>query len=47
MLDVFNYFSDNKTNGYKLAAFKADWSQLTDKDKADLKTGIADGSLNY
>jgi hypothetical protein len=47
MLDVFNYMSDNKTNGYKLASFKADWSKLTDQDKADLKAGIGDGTLTY
>jgi hypothetical protein len=47
MLDVFNYFSDNKTNGYKLAAFKADWTKLSDKDKEDLKSGIANGTLTY
>ena len=47
MLDVFNYFSENKTNGYKLAQFKADWAKLTDKDKLQLKIGIADGTLNY
>lgn len=47
MLDVFNYMSDNKSNGYKLATFKNDWSNLTDQDKADLKAGIGDGTLTY
>lgn len=47
MLDVFNYFSENKTNGYKLASFKADWAKLTDKDKSDLKSGIQNGTFTY
>lgn len=47
MLAVFDYFSDNRTNDYKLAAFKADWGKMTDKDKEDLKSGIANGTLNY
>lgn len=47
MLDVFNYFSEDKTNDYKLARFKNDWSKLTDQDKTDLKTGIGNGTLTY
>jgi hypothetical protein len=47
MLDVFHYFSENKTNDYRLANFKADWSKLTDQDKADLKQGIGDRTFNY
>jgi hypothetical protein len=34
--------------GYKnLAKFRADWSQLTDKDKTDLRTGIGNGTFDY
>lgn len=47
MIDVYNYFSDNKTNGYKLAEFRNDWKALTDQDKHDLKTGIQDGTFDY
>lgn len=47
MLKVYDYFSDNRSNGYKLAEFKKDWGQLTDKDKNDLKAGVEDGTLNY
>lgn len=47
MLAVFAYFSENKTNGYKLAQFKLDWQALSDKDKDDLKKGVGNGSLNY
>lgn len=47
MLDVYAYFSDNKTNGYKLAQFKKDWQALSDKDKDDLKKGVQDGTFNY
>lgn len=47
MLEVFKFFSDNKTNDYNIAQFRADWQALSDKDKEDLKTGIANGSLTY
>lgn len=47
MLAVYKFFSDNKTNGYKLTDFRAEWAQLADKDKEDLKTGVLDGSFNY
>lgn len=34
--------------GYKnLAKFRADWAQLSDKDKTDLRTGIGDGTFDY
>lgn len=34
--------------GYtKLADFSADWKQLTDKDKADIRNGIGDGTFTY
>lgn len=29
------------------AAFAKEWKKLTDKDKEDLKQGLADGSLTY
>ncbi len=42
MVDVMRFF------GYENAAqFRKDWAQLSDQDKADLKAGIADGSLTY
>lgn len=47
MLKVYQYFSDNKTNGYTLAAFKADWQRLTDKDKEHLKSGVEDETFDY
>lgn len=47
MSDVFNYFSDGKTNDYKMSQFRTDWAGLTDQDKADLKRGIGDGTLTY
>lgn len=31
----------------KLAQFRAEWSELSDQDKADLKAGMTDGTLNY
>ncbi len=34
--------------GYeKLADFSKDWKELTDEDKEQLRTGIADGTFNY
>jgi len=41
-VDVKNYFGYPDTT-----TFMRDWKSLTDKDKADLKKGIGDGSLNY
>lgn len=34
---------DNET----ITQFSAEWKTLTDKDKADLKNGIGDGTLTY
>jgi len=33
--------------GMKLPQFRAEWSKLSDQDKADLKKGIGNGSLTY
>lgn len=41
---VWQYFKDTYPN---MAAFKADWERLTEQDKADLRTGISDGTLTY
>jgi len=30
-----------------LAKFRAEWSELSEQDKADLKAGMTDGSLTY
>lgn len=46
MLAVFKFFSEGYPE-YKMTKFRADWALLTDQDKADLKNGIADGTLNY
>lgn len=47
MTEVFKYFSEDKTNDYRLAQFRKEWGELTEQDKADLKWGIGDGSLTY
>jgi len=47
MVEVFNFLSDNKSNGYKLTDFRSEWVKLTDQDKVDLKKGVGDGTLNY
>lgn len=41
MIDVMKYFE------MKPAEFKAQWDQLTDTGKAQLKEGIGNGSLTY
>lgn len=33
--------------GETLADFSKQWKQLSEADKAQLRTGIGDGSLNY
>jgi hypothetical protein len=30
-----------------LQDFKAEWSELSEKDRTDLRKGIADGSMTY
>ena len=40
--DLAKYF------GYaKLSDFSKDWQTLTDQDKKDIKSGVADGTFNY
>jgi hypothetical protein len=46
MLVVFKFFSDGDAS-YKMAKFRAEWNELTDEEKAQLKTGVVDGSFNY
>ena len=42
MNEVRKYF------GYaNVRDFRADWSALTEADKAELRNGVADGSLTY
>ena len=36
-----------KENGDTLTKFSAEWKLLSDQDKADIKSGIGDGTLNY
>lgn len=46
MLKVFKFFAEGYPE-YKLAQFRTEWGELTDKDKADLKAGVENGTLNY
>jgi len=46
MLVVFKFFNEGDAS-YKMAKFRTEWAELSDKDKADLKSGIVDGSFNY
>ena len=45
MAEVFRYFAQG--TDYKMSQFRTDWADLTDKDKADLRKGIGNGTLNY
>ena len=41
MTDVMRYFD------MKAGEFRAEWSKMTETDKAQLKAGITDGTLTY
>lgn len=41
MVEVMKYF------GMKVTEFRAEWARLTDRDKEQLKRGVADGTLTY
>ena len=48
ILEIKTYFgARNDGSGKTLKEFRAEWEMLTDKDKADLKAGLVDGTLNY
>ena len=43
---IYRFFAgDDKS--YTLAKFRKEWAELSDSDKAQIKAGIADGTLNY
>lgn len=42
--DVAAYF---RRPGETLSQFSAEWKELSDKDRTDLRTGIGDGTYNY
>lgn len=44
---IFTYFSDNKTNGYKLSTFKRHWDELDEVSRQQFRVGIGNGSLTY
>lgn len=37
----------NAEFGAGLTAFKEEWTRLSEKDKEQIRNGLADGSLNY
>ena len=43
-MEVFDFFKDED---FKLAQFRVQWGLLSDNDKTQIISGIADGSLNY
>lgn len=40
--DIRKYFGIEN-----VAQFRAEWSALSDKDKAEIKAGLTDGTLTY
>jgi len=44
LAEVYKFFA---APGYNMAQFRAEWAELTDKDKADLKNGIGNRTYNY
>lgn len=45
--DIYLYFSDNKTNGYTMTRFGADWKALDIESKNQIRDGIHNGTLTY
>lgn len=46
LADTYKYFK-GADKDYTLARFRKEWNALTDKDKAQIRQGLADGSYNY
>lgn len=46
MLKVYKFLSDGFPT-YKLAQFRAEWAQLSDKSKNELRAGVEDETFNY
>lgn len=46
MLKVFRFLADGYPE-YKMSRFRADWAELSDEDKTQIKAGVEDGTFNY
>lgn len=46
MLKVYKLLSDGYPE-YKMAKFRAEWAELSDESKEQLKTGVENGTLTY
>lgn len=44
--DVVDYFGKETFNG-GLAEFRRQWTELSETDQTQIKTGIGDGTLTY
>jgi len=44
LMEVYRFFKRPEDT---IASFGVEWRALTDQDRKDLKSGLADGSLNY
>jgi hypothetical protein len=44
---VADFFKTGDAERDRLANFTAEWKQLTDEDKAQLREGIGNGSFTY
>jgi len=47
IMDYFNADLDGSDPRKTLKSFSAEWKQLTDADKAQIKQGLADGTFDY
>lgn len=47
IVDVKKFFESGGTKWASLKDFRADWEQLTEKDRAEIKAGLDDGTYNY
>ena len=43
--EVFKFFKGDTS--YNMSTFRTDWAALSAKDKAEIKEGIGNGTLNY
>jgi len=44
VMRFFDFTEDGKQN---VAKFRKEWAELSDEDKAAIKTGIGNGTLSY
>jgi hypothetical protein len=45
--EVYRFFSDNKSNGYTMSQFSAEWKQFSEAERDQIKVGIGNGTFDY